>query len=89
MDPPHFRQWEVGANLGDCSLWAAAVLSGGPGRPAAVKFDGRVVDQAKALKASCEAAEAALESAIVDGHGGKLEEAIQAARGVHENFHSP
>ena len=59
------------------------------GRAAAVKFDGRVVDQAKALKASCEAAEAALESAIVDGHGGKLEEAIQAARGVHENFHSP
>eukprot|EP00445_Apocalathium_hangoei_P031652 CAMPEP_0203922340 /NCGR_PEP_ID=MMETSP0359-20131031/62375_1 /ASSEMBLY_ACC=CAM_ASM_000338 /TAXON_ID=268821 /ORGANISM="Scrippsiella Hangoei, Strain SHTV-5" /LENGTH=194 /DNA_ID=CAMNT_0050850193 /DNA_START=46 /DNA_END=627 /DNA_ORIENTATION=- len=29
----HVHLWEVGANLGDCSLWAAAVLSGRlPGR---------------------------------------------------------
>ena len=36
---PHLHLWEVGANLGDCTLWAAAILSNGTGRQEGIQVN--------------------------------------------------
>lgn len=76
------RFWEVGANLGDCTLWTAAMLSSpGPGQPLPlVQLDATAFEPVPLAAAAFRRSAAALVASVAAGTTGHADAALPRIR---------